>query len=188
MDKEEKEHAVYNQIAWILNYQPKIGKQYVQMGGQKVKEEPVGEETEYDEVVVDSISNEHEAEVEQEELNYFQPELHLKHLLARDWFEQMRTDTVYDAKWCEAFVESLMKSKYRDGIAKDWSHRGRDKKELVKCCVVGCLKDAGVLKGSYDAIAREIYGEEDFRTYGKYLGRGKKQPYADWIEDYVKTH
>ena len=53
--------------------------------------------------------------------------------------------------------------------------------------IVGVLKDAGVLKGSYNQIAKLLdLDSENPATLAKYLGMGKKQGYADWILDYAK--
>ena len=61
----------------------------------------------------------------------------------------------------------------------------RNKRNLLKGYVVGLLKDAGVLEGSYNSIAEEIGITKDYRTFSKYMGDGKTQPYADWVKDYV---
>ena len=55
--------------------------------------------------------------------------------------------------------------------------------------IVGCLKDAGVIKGSYNQIAKllDLDDEKPATTLAKYLGMGKKQPYFEWIADYVKA-
>ena len=55
----------------------------------------------------------------------------------------------------------------------------------IKSYVVGLLKDAGVLKGSYDGIASKIGIMAEARTFAKYMGKGKKEPYADWVKEYV---
>lgn len=48
--------------------------------------------------------------------------------------------------------------------------------------------DAGVLKGSYNFVARQLdIGADNSATMAKYLGMGKKQPYSSWIMEYV-TH
>ncbi len=124
----------------------------------------------------------------EEELNYFQPILHLKNMLKGEWFKTCRTDEKYGQQWCEEFVDSLMASEYKDGIARDWAVKGRSKKELIRSYVVGCLKDAGVLEGSYDAIARAIWGTNKYRSHAIHFGQGKKQPYHLWIKDYVGEH
>jgi len=152
---------------------------------QDAEEEEAYGYAEYEEAAPDGDS--YEEETEEEELNYFQPELHLTRLLTGDWFAELRTDERYDKEWCRKFVTSLMASEHRDAIAKDWAVTGRSKKDLIRGCIVGCLKDEGVVKGSYDGIARAIWGkEENFRSYGIYLGKGKKQAYASWIKKYVK--
>ena len=91
-----------------------------------------------------------------------------------------------------------MATEWRDEIARDWSIRGKnDKRDLIRGYVVGSLKDAGVLKGSYQKIAETIVGSEYYKSVngdknGKilaiYLGRAKKQSFYDWIKEYVKTN
>ena len=123
---------------------------------------------------------------QQEELNYFAPTKNLQNLLREDWFAKVRTKEEYNEEWTDAFVRALMESKWKDDIAKDWAVKGvRNKKDQIKGYVVGLLKDAGVLKGSYDSIASQVGITDDPRTFSKYMGRGKKQPYADWVKDYV---
>ena len=68
-------------------------------------------------------------------------------------------------------------------IAFEW---GKEDKPLqIKGHIVGLLKDAGVLKGSYDKIAEIISLTQNPRTFSKYMGAGKKQPFADWVKCYV---
>jgi len=43
------------------------------------------------------------------------------------------------------------------------------------------------LKGSYNQIAKLMdMNEENPATLAKYMGLGKKQAFAEWIEGYVK--
>ena len=59
---------------------------------------------------------------------------------------------------------------------------------MLQCMIIGALKDAGVIKGSYSAIAKllDIDGENP-ATLAKYIGMGKKQPFAEWINNYVSS-
>ena len=118
-----------------------------------------------------------------EEPNYFQTGRFLKRILNEDWFDELRTHQRYTHKWREAMVDALLESEWKDTVAEAWEDKG--KRETLKCYIVGALKDAGVIKGKYDAIAKRMGYEEDYRTYSRYLGRGKQQPYYDWIYDYV---
>ncbi|MBR1801433.1 MAG: hypothetical protein IJ767_08115 [Bacteroidaceae bacterium] len=123
---------------------------------------------------------------QEEELNLFAPKKNLQELLKRPWFAQVRTDARYDAAWTDGFVEALMASEYGEGIARQWAVQGvRGKKSQLKGYVVGLLVDAGVLTGGYDAIARKIDPNGKKRTFSSYMGRGKKQPYAEWVKEYV---
>lgn len=131
----------------------------------------------------------------EEELNYFAPTNSLQHLLKQPWFAEVRTDEGYDAAWTDAFVEALIGSEYGEQIAHDWAVQGlRERKTQVKGHVVGLLKDAGVLKGSYGSIARMvgiIVNEENkkdpCKTFADYMARGKKQSYAIWVKEYVNS-
>ena len=117
-------------------------------------------------------------------LNYFAPSKNLKTLLAEEWFEIHRTDRCYDTKWTEDFVNSLMKSEHRDYIATEWS---KDKRQdYIRGCLLGLLKEGGVIKGSMDSIARSANVCENYRTFSKYMGQCRQEPYADWALDYVR--
>lgn len=120
------------------------------------------------------------------EPNYFQAGRFLKSVLNDDWFEEVRTHQRYTKKWREAFVEALLKSEYGWEIAKAWEDG--NKREPLKGYVVGCLKDAGVISGAYDQIAKQMgYDEDSYRTFSRNLGRGKNQPYNLWIKEYVEN-
>ena len=127
------------------------------------------------------------AHEDKEVLNYFAPTKHLKVLLKAEWFGMLTTDDKkYDAAWCDRFVDGLMASEHRDHIAGEWAVT--DKRLKLKCMVIGGLKDAGVLRGSYNSIAKLLdIDDENAETLAKYMGLGKKQPYADWISDYIKS-
>lgn len=122
----------------------------------------------------------------QKEINYFAPQKTLQEMLKQDCFNEVRKDRKYDEKWTDAFVEDLMKSEYGKTIAEDWALKGsRNKRNQIKGHVFGVLKDAGVLEGGYDTIAAKVVGKDEARTFGKYMGDGKNQPYAEWVKDYV---
>ena len=119
-----------------------------------------------------------------EELNYFQPKLHLKKMLMMEWFELCRIKKTYTTKWRENLIDALMESQWKDVIAKDWSYK--DRRCEVKGYIIGILKDGGVLKGSYDSIALIAGITHKTRTFSKYMGKGKKQPYYGWVISYIK--
>lgn len=123
---------------------------------------------------------------EKEQLNFFAPKKNLKVLLAEEWFGVLTTDEkCYNQQWKERFVDALMGSQWGEQIARDWAVG--DKRLTLKCMIIGCLKDAGALKGSYNQIAKLLdMDDENPATLAKYLGMGKKQPFAEWIADYVK--
>lgn len=121
-----------------------------------------------------------------EELNFFAPKKNLQELLKQAWFAEVRTDEKFDAAWTDGFIEALMASEYGEGIAWQWAVKGaRNKRTLLKAYVVGLLKDAGVLKGSYIEIGNKTGLNNKERTFSTNMSRGKKQPYAEWVKEYV---
>ncbi len=121
-----------------------------------------------------------------EELNYFAPTKNLQELLRQPWFKALRTDERYNQQWTDSFVSALMASEWQDGIAMDWAIQGKRRKvNQIKGYIVGLLVDAHVLKGSYDSIAARIGLTDDPRSFSRYMSQGKKQPFAQWVKDYV---
>ena len=117
------------------------------------------------------------------QLNYFAPAKNLKALLAEEWFEIHRTDKRFDGQWTEALVNALMRSEHKDYIATEW---GKDKRQdFIRGCLLGLLKEGGVIKGSMDSIARSANVCDNYRTFSKYMGQCRQEPYADWVLEYV---
>lgn len=117
-----------------------------------------------------------------EELNYFAPTKHLKLLLREEWFSLLVVDEKkYGVKWTDGAIDKLMSSQWGEQIAHDWAVK--DKRLQLKCMVIGVLKDAGIIKGSYNQIAKllDIEGENT-ATLAKYMGQGKKQGFSEWLE------
>ena len=118
------------------------------------------------------------------QLNYFAPSKNLKVLLSEEWFEIHRTDKRYDQRWTNDFVGALMKSEHKDYIAAEW---GRDKRQdYIRGCVLGLLKEGGVIKGSLDSIARSAGVCDNYRTFSKYMGQCRQEPYADWVLEFIR--
>ena len=116
-------------------------------------------------------------------LNYFAPAKNLKALLAEEWFEIHRTDKCFDGQWTEGLVNALMRSEHKDYIATEW---GKDKRQdFIRGCLLGLLKEGGVIKGSMDSIARSANVCDNYRTFSKYMGQCRQEPYADWVLDYI---
>lgn len=123
---------------------------------------------------------------EEEEKNCFAPMKNLEMLLKRDWFKEWRANDKYTAKWTDGLVEALMESEWKDLIADEWSEK---KRLMLKCKIIGLLKDAGVLRGNYNQLSKVLPDKEDKKaaSLAEYMGKGKKEPYADWIIAYVNN-
>lgn len=130
-----------------------------------------------------------EASADEQALNFEAPKINLQQLLRQEWFENLRSNDNYSAVWTDAFVEALMASEYGESIARQWNNGGKlDRCTQVKGYVLGLLKDAGVLKGSYDNIADRVNLMDNPRSFSRYMANGKKQPFALWVKEYVKNH
>jgi hypothetical protein len=185
MNKED-DKTVFNQYAWILNYQPTIGQQNIYMGSQQPTEPTTADAAETqptEPTTADAAAEPTEpTSAAQQPLNLFAPKKNLQELLRGAWFAEVRSNERYDAAWTDAFVEALMQSEHGEEIAREWAVKGaRDKKCQLKGYIVGLLTDAGVLRGSYDAIAAKIDPNDQKRSFSRYMSQGKRQPYADWV-------
>ena len=122
---------------------------------------------------------------EKEEKNYLATKKNLQRLLKEDWFKEWRANDKYTAKWTDGLVEALMESEWKDLIADEWSVK--DKRLMLKCKIIGVLKDAGVLRGNYNQLSKVLPDKEGKKaaSLAEYMGKGKKEPYADWIIAYV---
>ena len=121
-----------------------------------------------------------------EEPNYFQTGRFLKASIGKDWLRLLQSDVRYTTTWIGLLVDELMASEWKDALAAMWE--SKPKRELLRGYFLGCLKDAGVLAGKYDVMAKVMGYGDNYRTFSRYLGKGKRQPYFDWIADYVRRH
>jgi hypothetical protein len=122
-----------------------------------------------------------------ENTKLFAPYFHIKEMLKGEWFKDLRTDAKYNGKWADAFAEGLIRSEYGSQIADDW----KEKANQLKGYVIGCLKEAGVIKASIsnDSIAKVAGIMEKSRSFSKYIGKeSQEQPYAGWILKHVNDY
>lgn len=123
-----------------------------------------------------------------EGLNYEALRAAMKEFLTEEWLEELRSDERYTVGWMNAFVDALISSPHGEKIAREWSVEGREKKNKIMGYVLGLLADERVLKGSNDSISKSVDLMEKPRTFAKYMGEGKKQPYALWVKEYVSAN
>lgn len=121
-----------------------------------------------------------------EDTEYYAPSRIVLELLHRSWFESFRTNKDYTFNWCENFIRDLFNSKMKDLIVSEWKYKS--KRLGIQACIIGGLKEAGVLEGSDLSIASAIVGgnDKDANTFARYMGRGREKPYFEWIVNYVK--
>ncbi len=191
----ENDKKLYGNFAWILNYKPQIKEQHIHMGNQNVEDKPVGDEADYEEVK-DSQRKETDKDIKggDEKLNYTSPTIALQRMLEGDWFDKVSNNKgLYNKEWRTKLVAELMASEHRAYIARLWEHK--DKRSTIKGQLIGTLVGAGVLSSNKSAVARAYLGisdntrdadeKKEVNTFGKYIGQGNKEPYADWVKDYV---
>ena len=184
MKEDSDKQNIVSQMAWILNYQPTIGQQNIYMGSQQPTEPTTADAAAEPQQTEPTSASEptEPTSAAQQPLNLFAPKKNLQELLRGAWFAEVRSNARYDAAWTDAFVEALMQSEYGEEIAREWAVKGeRSKRTQLKAYVAGLLKDAGVLRGSYDAIAAKIDPNDQKRSFSRYMSQGKRQPYADWV-------
>ena len=186
---------IYKQVAWILNYQPKIAHQHIHMGNQKTEDEPVAEAADYEELKAGQQKERGNVDdVKDKKLNYQSPTIVLQRMLEGDWFDKVSTNKkLFNKEWRTKLVSDLMASEHGTYIATLWEHA--DKRLTIKGRLIGTLVGAGVLKTNNAAIARAFLGFSDntrdedekreVNTLGKYIGEWKKEPYANWVKEYV---
>ncbi len=120
------------------------------------------------------------------QLNFYAPTFHLKNLLSQPWFATVSSNDRFNQQWTDTFIESLMNSEWSQTIAIDWASTGKRSKVLqIKAHIVGLLADNQVLKGSLNSIAEAVNITDNPRTFARYMSEGRKQPYADWVRDYI---
>ena len=195
--EDDKKKRLYGQFAWIVNYQPTINEQHIHMGNQKVEDVPVAEEVEIKEVKAGQQKEpDKDAGLKEKKLNYKAPTIVLQRMLEGDWFDKVSTNKeLYNQEWRSKLVADLMASRHGTHIAMLWEYER--KRQTIKGRFLGTLAGAGVLKRNKAVIARAFLGFRDYtrdddekreaNTFGNYIGQWRKEPYADWVIDYVNN-
>lgn len=130
-----------------------------------------------------------EGDVSTDELksqNIFALKKNLKELLSGAWFAEASSNGKYDSQWTDSFVDGLIASEYGEEIARLWYDDGKHGKcNYIRGYIVGLLKDVGVLSGTYVELVKKLKKTTGHEIARDYLGKGKKQPYAEWVKEYV---
>lgn len=214
-DDNKKKQTVIKQIAWILNYKPKIENQHIHVAdNQKESDEPAdvdiveADYTAYEEVKDEELPKPDEKvstsvaaskTAKPPKLDKDTPESKLILLLSREWFNECTTDTKrFNSSWRSKFVKALMKE-FGTEIAKGWTGI-RNRQGLIKAHMLGALKRAGVIKGGYTDIARKALEsgvsptDDEVKRIAAYMGHqqgtdeSKNNPYLDWTVEYVENN
>ena len=90
----------------------------------------------------------------------------------------------FDAEWLGGYMAALMGSEYREELARNWAVG--NKRDIIVCLIVGALKEAHVLNGTYSDIARKM-DEANARTLAKYIGQAKRHAITEWTIEYLKN-
>lgn len=123
-------------------------------------------------------------------LNYFAPTKNLKVELNKEWFDKVCTNkSMYTRAWRDTLVAELMQSEHREYIARKWANK--QQLLMIRGHVVGVLSETGVLKKNRLAVARAYLDKSDtdlskeVKTFAKYMGDSRREPYFVWVKQYV---
>ena len=89
----------------------------------------------------------------------------------------------YNTAWLAGYMNALMESELREKLARDWAIP--NKRDTIVCLIIGALKEADVLKGSYSDMAK-LLDKKNARTLAKYVGQAKKHALAEWTKEYIE--
>lgn len=124
-------------------------------------------------------------------LNYFAPKKNLQVMLSKEWFDKVCTNkSMYTRAWRDTLVAELMQSEHREYIARKWANK--QQLLMIRGHVVGVLSETGVLKKNRLAVARAYLDKSDtdlskeVKTFAKYMGDSRREPYFDWVKKYVE--
>lgn len=180
----EGDEAVYQEYAYGQNSQPKQEEKPAEDAAKEYQKEAARkllmDQAEYVEPIAVKTEN------AEKKLNYYAPQAMITELLSKRWFDEVCTKkSSFTPKWREDMMVALMKSEYGKDIATEWADP--NKRIQVKCKLVGALKDAGVIKGSYNSLAPRLDIDEiESASLAKYMGEGKKQSYFEWLKEYTQ--
>lgn len=127
------------------------------------------------------IQEEKNPKPQQEALNYEG----IKIAMIRTYFPKCSKalNKDYNTAWLAGYMNTLMESELREKLARDWAIP--NKRDTIVCLIIGALKEADVLKGSYSDLAK-LLDKKNERTLAKYVGQAKKHALADWTKEYIE--
>ncbi len=114
------------------------------------------------------------------------PLYQLKRFLRDDWFGNFSSDSeTYTEQWRDNMVEALLSSEWGTFFAEEWGKRPK----MIKCALVGALKDAGVLTTeTYTQYGASLANNIELKveTITKYMSDERMKPYSSWLKDYIE--
>ena len=123
-------------------------------------------------------------------LNTFAPAKLIMETIASPQLLKQVSYAKYTRAWFEQFTQQLLASPHGTMIAEEWNAGGKCIK--IPAYVAGCLLKAGVYHGNMSSVARAIIDCRPIgvkpSSYSTYIGEGKKQPYLEWVLEYVKSN
>lgn len=114
------------------------------------------------------------------------PLYQLQRFLRDDWFGNFSSDSeTYTEQWRDNMVEALLSSEWGTFFAEEWGKRPK----MIKCALVGALKDAGVLTTeTYTQYGASLANNIELKveTITKYMSDERMKPYSPWLKDYIE--
>ena len=125
-----------------------------------------------------------------EDTKYFAVANHIKKVMLSAEMAPYIADERFTNEYLSKMIDKLMLSEHGDMIVDEW--RNAKKQTTLIGNVIGCIKHAGVIKGSDLGVAKAIYKiaiidkNKSYSNFNSYIGRGRKREFYQWVCDYVK--
>lgn len=125
-----------------------------------------------------------------EDTRYFAVANHIKKVMLSVEMAPYIADERFTNEYLCKMIDKLMLSEHGDMIVEEW--RNVKKQTTLIGNIIGCIKHAGVIKGSDLGVAKAIYKiaiidkNKNCSNFNSYMGRGRKREFYQWVCDYVK--
>lgn len=110
--------------------------------------------------------------------------INLKQFLLEDWFDDNSSNREkFTQEWRTKLIDDLLETEWGNIIINDWGN----KSNMIKCGLVGALKEIGVLKIKSKKQLAPLLNIDGVNneSVADYMGRQKLRPYYSWLRNYV---
>lgn len=121
----------------------------------------------------------------------------IKNILNKNSLVELMSKPCSLKTWRDKFVNDLMRE-FGDTIANGWKSEGKKNiRSKIKGWLLGDMKRAGLISGSYAKIASLIYCDQNesetrdtvsSKSLEIYMGPRQGSPYTEWVKAYIKKY